>query len=136
MEDLKRYCEHYDESYPACLCLLAHLLSTEWNEDEAIEHIKELIVSGVFDEIRSLLNYGENSMYQVGDKIKIINMKDEPQYEGKEGIIEHIDSIGQLHGTWGGCAIIPEIDEFTVPNLLFGTSKSYTDENGCLPESV
>ena len=41
-------------------------------------------------------------------------MKDEPQYKGKEGIIEYIDSIGQLHGSWGGCAIIPEIDEFII----------------------
>ena len=53
-------------------------------------------------------------MYKVGDKIKIITMIDEPEYEGKEGIIEFIDDIGQLHGTWGGCAIIPEIDDFIV----------------------
>ena len=53
-------------------------------------------------------------MYQLGDKIKIINMRDEPQYEGKEGIIEYLDSIGQLHGSWGGCAIIPGIDEFII----------------------
>ena len=55
MEELKRYCEHFGESYPACLHLLAHLLSTGWKEDTAIEHIEELIVSGVFDEIRQLL---------------------------------------------------------------------------------
>lgn len=56
MNDLKRYCERYEESYPACLHLLAHLLSRGWEEDEAIEHIKGLIVDGVFDEIRSLIN--------------------------------------------------------------------------------
>ena len=55
MEDLKRYCEHYEESYPACLHLLAHLLNTGWIEDKAIEHIKELIVSGVFEEIKNLI---------------------------------------------------------------------------------
>ena len=54
MEELKRYCEHYDESYPACLHLLAHLLSRGWEDDEAIEHIKDLIVDGVFEEIRLL----------------------------------------------------------------------------------
>lgn len=49
--------------------------------------------------------------FKIGDKIKIINMEDEPNYIGKEGVIERIDDIGQLHGTWGGLAIIPEIDE-------------------------
>ena len=52
-------------------------------------------------------------MYKVGDKIRIIDMMDEfsgKNYAGKEGTIEYIDSIGQLHGTWGGLAVIPEID--------------------------
>lgn len=51
---------------------------------------------------------------KVGDKIRIIRMKDEPQYECKEGIVEHIDSMGQLHGTWGGCAVIPDLDWFEI----------------------
>lgn len=51
---------------------------------------------------------------QVGDTIKIIEMKDEPTYKGREGVIESIDSMGQLHGTWGGCAIIPEVDKYEV----------------------
>ena len=38
------------------------------------------------------------------------------KYNGKEGVIEHIDSIGQLHGTWGGLAVNPECDEFKVIN--------------------
>ena len=53
-------------------------------------------------------------MYRVGDTIKIIYMEGEPQYSGKVGTIERIDSLGQLHGTWGGCAVIPETDEFVV----------------------
>ena len=53
-------------------------------------------------------------MAKVGDKIKIINMEGEPQYTGKEGVIKLIDGIGQLHGTWGGCAVIPEADDFVV----------------------
>ena len=32
----------------------------------------------------------------------------------KEGIVERVDDIGQIHGTWGGCALIPEIDTFEV----------------------
>ena len=51
-------------------------------------------------------------MIQVGDKIRIINMEGEPQYTGKVGVVERIDSIGQLHGSWGGCALIPGIDNY------------------------
>lgn len=46
----------------------------------------------------------------IGKKIRIINMRGEPDYAGKEGIIEHIDALGQLHGTWGSLAIIPQED--------------------------
>lgn len=48
--------------------------------------------------------------FNVGDKIKIVEMIEEPQYTGKVGIIQYIDDIGQLHGTWGGIAIQPEKD--------------------------
>lgn len=53
-------------------------------------------------------------MVKVGDKIKIIFMDDEPSYSGKIGIVEHIDDIGQIHGSWGGCALIPGVDQFEV----------------------
>lgn len=60
-------------------------------------------------------------MVKVGDKIRIIRLDDcggtdwqARAYDGKEGIVNHIDSIGQLHGTWGGLAINPQIDEFEV----------------------
>ena len=48
--------------------------------------------------------------FNVGDMIKIVEMIEEPQYTGKVGIIQYIDDIGQLHGTWGGLAIQPEKD--------------------------
>ena len=51
-------------------------------------------------------------MAKVGDRIKIIQMKGEPQYSGTIGTIEHIDDKGQLHGSWGGLAVQPENDEF------------------------
>lgn len=51
---------------------------------------------------------------KVGDKIKIIEMSGEPEYTGRTGTITHIDDDGQLHGTWGGCAIIPEVDTFEI----------------------
>lgn len=51
---------------------------------------------------------------KVGDTIEIIEMNDEPRYTGRVGVITHIDDIGQLHGTWGGCALIPNEDEFEI----------------------
>lgn len=51
---------------------------------------------------------------QVGDTIQIINMLGEPNYSGKTGVIKSIDSMGQLHGTWGGLAVIPEEDIFKI----------------------
>ena len=50
----------------------------------------------------------------IGDFIIIINMKDEPNYSGKTGMVNHIDDAGQIHGTWGGCALIPSIDKFEI----------------------
>lgn len=51
---------------------------------------------------------------KVGDTIKIWNMAGESNYNGRIGVVEHIDDIGQLHGTWGGCAIILGIDHIEV----------------------
>lgn len=48
----------------------------------------------------------------VGSEIIIIDIKNEQDYVGKYGTIVHIDDIGQLHGTWGGCALIPGVDVF------------------------
>lgn len=55
-----------------------------------------------------------NKKAKIGDRIRILLMSGEPQYAGRTGIIEQIDAIGQLHGTWGGCAVIPEADEFEI----------------------
>jgi len=52
--------------------------------------------------------------YKIGDIIRIIEIKDEPHYSYKIGEITDIDDLGQIHGTWGGCAIIPECDKFIV----------------------
>ena len=51
---------------------------------------------------------------EAGQKIRIIKMEGEPHYDGKEGVIDHIDSLKQLHGSWGGLAVIPGVDEFEV----------------------
>ena len=49
--------------------------------------------------------------YKVGQKIRIIRMDDN---NGKVGIISLVDGIGQLHGSWGGLAVNPEIDEIEI----------------------
>ena len=58
---------------------------------------------------------------KVGQRIRIVRMDDNggndksaAAYNGREGEITLIDGIGQLHGTWGGLAVIPEKDEFEV----------------------
>jgi hypothetical protein len=53
-------------------------------------------------------------MVKVGDLIRIIDMDEEPHYTGREGIVKYIDSMGQLHGTWGGLAVIPGTDSYTI----------------------
>lgn len=55
-------------------------------------------------------------MVKVGDKIRIIYMDGEPQYSGREGVVRSIDDMGQLHGGWGGLAVIPGQDNFIVIN--------------------
>ena len=50
----------------------------------------------------------------VGDKIRIVKMVDVEKYNNTEGKITKIDDMGQLHGTWGGLALIPEVDDFEV----------------------
>lgn len=50
---------------------------------------------------------------EIGDRIRIIHLEGEDdRYDGKEGVVEYIDSVGQLHGTWGGLAVIPRVDQY------------------------
>lgn len=49
--------------------------------------------------------------FKVGDKIRIVEMAGEPHYNGKTGIIDHIDDMGQLHGDWGGLAVHADEDK-------------------------
>lgn len=64
----------------------------------------------------------EQETVKVGDTIKILWVDDcgydtvVDSYIGREGVVQFIDSIGQLHGTWGSLAIIPGTDKFKVIN--------------------
>ena len=49
---------------------------------------------------------------KIGPYIKVLKMRDEPDYKGKIGKVVLIDDANQIHGTWGGCALIPEVDSF------------------------
>ena len=49
---------------------------------------------------------------KVGDLIKIIEMKGEPSYTDAIGYVTAIDDAGQIHGTWGGCAVVDEEDTY------------------------
>lgn len=50
----------------------------------------------------------------IGDRIIIDKMDGEPDYAGRTGVVTHVDDFGQLHGSWGGCAVIPQVDEFRI----------------------
>lgn len=50
---------------------------------------------------------------EVGDMIYIYHMFGEPDYRDTEGIVKYIDDANQIHGTWGGCALIPG-DDFVI----------------------
>jgi len=50
----------------------------------------------------------------VGKTIRINYMDKQPEYTGATGKVEHVDDLGQLHGTWGGLAVIPEADKFEI----------------------
>ena len=62
--------------------------------------------------------------YKVGDQIRIIRMMGESHYDGREGTITLVDDIGQLHGTWGGCAVIPEEDDVEIINNVSNGGKN------------
>ena len=57
-----------------------------------------------------------NADLNVGDEVVILNMEAEPFYSGRTGTVELIDDAGQIHGTWGGCALIKEADNWRKTN--------------------
>lgn len=76
----------------------------------------------------------ENTYLNKTIRIKCLSGEDD-HYAGKEGKVISIDDMGQLHGTWGGLAVIPEVDDFEIitsidlkESVKFDISKySYSD---------
>ncbi len=69
---------------------------------------------GKLDELKNKYLSRVDGTVSIGDTIKIISMHNEPQYAGRTGVVTHFDDAGELHGTWGGCALIPEVDTFEI----------------------
>jgi len=56
-----------------------------------------------------------------GTRIRILYVEDQDGNDwqaskmvNKTGIVEYIDDAGFLHGSWGGLAVLPDVDEFEV----------------------
>ena len=78
-----------------------------------MKHIFEYL----FSKKEDLTKYSKrktSKKVQVGDTIHIVKMSGESEYDGKEGKVKFIDSLGQLLGTWGSLAVIPGVDEFYI----------------------
>jgi hypothetical protein len=73
--------------------------------------------------------------YKIGDKIRILEMKGEPRYSGRIGIVERIDSIGQLHGSWGGLAVSPQDDRVEIVSRNHIEAKFYMNGVGIIAKS-
>ena len=63
----------------------------------------------------------EQVRFKVGDRIRIVRMDGEPEYSGREGVIEHVSPayepagiLEQLHGTWGRLAVQPSRDTIEI----------------------
>lgn len=91
-------------------------LYVETEADDPKEEVKSEATAEKLEE-RAMTDVPFDSEVKIGDKIKIHHMAGEDNsYDGKEGTVEHIDGIGQLHGTWGGVAVIPGVDDFEIIN--------------------
>ena len=99
LKDSGRCCEECNELAIKTRLLLTKYYGSEIGKEEVKSFCKE---------------NNANRVANIGAKVVIVEMNKEPNYAGKYGTIIHIDDIGQLHGTWGGCALIPELDVYLV----------------------
>ena len=66
-----------------------------------------------------------------GEKIRVLQMEDyngadkqATQMNGRIYTVDYIDDAGQIHGTWGGCALIPDVDDYEVIHEFFQKDNS------------
>lgn len=86
-------------------------VATQWIDD-LVKFYPVLDAPWLKDEIFTMLSIEEEpSKWDgaehpfVGRSLKIIEMQGEPQYTGRTGVVTFVDDAGQIHGTWGGCAL-------------------------------
>lgn len=94
---------------------------TEWyklfgNDDSLWDFLIEDVKNGAV-ELDNERMYWEidDRIYETtyrAKKIRIKSMMGEPSYAGREGYVQYVDDAGQMHGTWGGCAVDPNVDEY------------------------
>ena len=90
--------------------VLRRMHKLPWNEGKPFD---EWLDDRLATEELELIDDDEDEA-EIGDFIEIIELKDEEGYEHRTGWVTHIDALGQLHGTWGGLAIIPSEDKFKI----------------------
>ena len=99
LKDSGKCCNECNELVIKTRLLLAKYYGSEIGKEEVKSFCKE---------------NNANRVANIGAKVAIVEMNKEPNYVGKYGTIIHIDDIGQIHGSWGGCALIPELDVYLI----------------------
>lgn len=61
----------------------------------------------------------DDAKAKIGDTIKIISFsgdcyESELRLIGKTGVVEYIDDLGAVHGTWGSLSLLPEDDYIVI----------------------
>ena len=103
---------------PKCAALLREIMEDEKFGEKLVAYLKEL---------ETLWEHGTKENTKVGTLVQIVQLKDEPvaPLYGRTGIVEFIDDAGQIHGTWGSLAILPDVDNW----LVLKNDKQEGDQN-------
>ena len=48
------------------------------------------------------------------DKKNMVDTVFKKDYDGTIGVVDLVDDAGQIHGSWGGCALIPGVDDLDI----------------------
>lgn len=66
------------------------------------------------DDKRKYVSCNFNTKIKIGDFLRIDLMDGEASYAGRSGNVTIIDSLGDIHGTWGGLALVPAVDLYSL----------------------